>query len=62
MSIETKHITAVILAGGMGRRFEGQDKGLIEFRGKRLIEILIDTLSRQQVSIAINANLHKFCV
>ena len=56
MTMNTSDITAIVLAGGMGRRFEGQDKGLIEYRGRRLIEILIDKLAAQGVKIAINAN------
>ena len=31
MSIQRTDITAVILAGGQGRRMGGQDKGLMEF-------------------------------
>ena len=49
-------ITAIILAGGMGRRFQGQDKGFIDYRGRPLVELLIDKLSAQDVKIAINAN------
>ena len=56
MNIHTRDITAVILAGGQGRRMGGQDKGLIEFNGKPLVSILIDKLERQSVAIVINAN------
>ncbi|MCP4980768.1 MAG: molybdenum cofactor guanylyltransferase [Gammaproteobacteria bacterium] len=56
MSIQTRDITAVILAGGQGRRMGGQDKGLIELNGKALVSILIDKLERQAVTIVINAN------
>jgi molybdenum cofactor guanylyltransferase len=56
MSIELRDITAVILAGGQGRRMGGQDKGLIEIDGKPLVAILIDRLERQSVDIVINAN------
>ena len=41
MSIDREDITAVILAGGQGRRMGGQDKGLIEFDGRLLVKILI---------------------
>jgi len=34
----------------------GEDKGLIEFDGRPIIEILIDKLQKQQVDIIINAN------
>lgn len=56
MNIGTQDITAVILAGGQGRRMGGQDKGLIEFNGKPLVSILIDKLEQQSVEIIINAN------
>ncbi len=56
MNIEKHDITAVILAGGQGRRMGGQDKGLIEFDGKPLAALLIDKLEQQGVAIVINAN------
>ncbi len=56
MSIDTSAITAVILAGGQGRRMGGMDKGLLEFDGRPLIEILLDKLRRQSVAVLINAN------
>jgi molybdenum cofactor guanylyltransferase len=56
MSIHANDITAVILAGGQGRRMGGLDKGLIEFNGVPLVSILIDRLLRQSVAILINAN------
>jgi molybdenum cofactor guanylyltransferase len=56
MSIDREDITAVILAGGQGRRMGGQDKGLIEFDGKPLAAILVDNLRQQAVDIVINAN------
>ncbi len=56
MSIDRDDITAVILAGGQGRRMGGQDKGLIEFDGKPLVAILVERLSQQGVKIVINAN------
>ena len=56
MSIRNSDITAVILAGGQGRRMGGQDKGLIEFEGRLMIEILIEALENQRLDIVINAN------
>lgn len=56
MSITSNDITAVILAGGQGRRMGGQDKGLIEFSGRSLAEILIEKLTRQSVAVLVNAN------
>ncbi|MFV2032789.1 MAG: molybdenum cofactor guanylyltransferase MobA [Gammaproteobacteria bacterium] len=56
MSIQRDDLTAVILAGGQGRRMGGMDKGLLEFDGRLLIEILIDRLRKQAPNIVINAN------
>ena len=56
MSIKISDLTAVILAGGQGRRMGGKDKGLLEFEGRLLIEILIDSLQEQGPNIVINAN------
>ena len=56
MSIQPGDITAVILAGGQGRRMGGQDKGLLDFDGRLMIEILIEALHNQPLDIVINAN------
>ena len=56
MNIDHKDITAVILEGGQGRRMGGLDKGLIEFDGKPLAALLVDSLRQQGVDIVINAN------
>ena len=56
MTLQFADITAVILAGGQGRRMGGQDKGLIEFNGRPLIDILIGHLKNQSIDILINAN------
>lgn len=49
-------ITGVILAGGLGRRMAGSDKGLEPFAGRPLIEWVIDALSPQVNSLLISAN------
>lgn len=49
-------ITAVILAGGMGRRMQGKDKGLIELNGKLLIQHVISAIAPQVGQLVINAN------
>ena len=56
MTIDKTQITAVILAGGKGRRLGGQDKGLVEYQGKRLIQHVLDRIIPQVNSILINAN------
>lgn len=49
-------ITAVVLAGGQGRRVGEQDKGLLDFRGKKLVEHVLQSLSVQTQDIVIVAN------
>jgi molybdenum cofactor guanylyltransferase len=51
-----RSITAVILAGGRGRRMGGEDKGLIDLNGKPLIEHVIRGIAPQVDSVLINAN------
>lgn len=46
----------VILAGGRGTRMSGQDKGLIEWEGKPLIEHILSELDKVSSNIMINAN------
>jgi molybdopterin-guanine dinucleotide biosynthesis protein A len=49
-------ITGVVLAGGRGQRFGGQDKGLILFQKKPLIEQVLARFVPQVDEIIINAN------
>ncbi|MES9991579.1 MAG: molybdenum cofactor guanylyltransferase MobA [Candidatus Thiodiazotropha sp.] len=49
-------VTAVILAGGRGRRMGGEDKGLIELNGVPLIQHVISAIAPQVGHILINAN------
>ena len=50
------HITAVILAGGQGRRMGGKDKGLVQFANKPLIQSVIEKILPQVAHVIINAN------
>ncbi len=54
--LSTADITGVILAGGRGSRMGGQDKGLIEFNGRPLVEHLLAALQPQTGALLINAN------
>jgi molybdopterin-guanine dinucleotide biosynthesis protein A len=54
--LERPRVAAVILAGGLGRRMGGVDKGLIEYRGRPLIEWALDTLTPQADPLVISAN------
>lgn len=47
---------AVILAGGRATRMNGQDKGLITFRNKTLVSLVIEQLKLQVTGIYISAN------
>lgn len=49
-------ITGVILAGGLGRRMGGIDKGLQELRGKPMVEWVVERLAPQVDELLINAN------
>ena len=49
-------ITGMILAGGQGRRMGGVDKGLKNFRDKRLVEHAFERLAPQVAGVIINAN------
>jgi molybdopterin-guanine dinucleotide biosynthesis protein A len=53
---QASDITAVILAGGKGRRMQGQDKGLLELNGKLLIQHVISAIAPQVGQLVINAN------
>lgn len=49
-------VAAVILAGGQGRRMGGVDKGLIDYRGRPLIEWVLAALTPQVDEVVISAN------
>ena len=49
-------ITGVILAGGLGRRMGGIDKGLQELRGRPLAVWVVERLAPQVDELLINAN------
>ncbi|WP_308936696.1 molybdopterin molybdotransferase MoeA [Duganella radicis] len=49
-------VTGLILAGGRGTRMGRVDKGLQPFRGSTLAAHVLDRLSPQAASVAINAN------
>ncbi len=49
-------VTGVILAGGMGRRMQGADKGLVVLQQAEMISWVIDTLRPSVAEVVINAN------
>lgn len=54
--IRSEAIAGVILAGGLGRRMGGVDKGLQELRGKPLVQWAAERLAPQVDLLLINAN------
>ncbi len=55
-------ICSVILAGGRGSRMGGQDKGLVHFAGRPLIEYALDAVSAcsERVIISCNRNVDSY--
>ncbi|WP_374501093.1 molybdenum cofactor guanylyltransferase MobA [Zoogloea sp.] len=51
-----EHITGLILAGGLGSRMGGQDKGLVELAGQPMVKHVLDRLAPQVHQLMINAN------
>jgi molybdopterin-guanine dinucleotide biosynthesis protein A len=49
-------VTGIVLAGGLGRRMGGVDKGLQPLHGKPMVEHVLARLSPQVGEIIINAN------
>lgn len=54
--VALRDITAVILAGGMARRMDGEDKGLIELNGRPLLDYIVAGLQARVSAILVNAN------
>ncbi|MGK0500115.1 MAG: molybdopterin-guanine dinucleotide biosynthesis protein A [Oceanicoccus sp.] len=51
-------VSAIILAGGQARRFDGEDKGLIVWQGAPLIQHVITRIRPQLDDIAVSCNRH----
>lgn len=49
-------VTGLILAGGMGLRMGGQDKGLVDYKGKPLVDWVIERLQPHVDELLISAN------
>lgn len=56
MSTVSTSVTGVILAGGMGRRMNGADKGLVLLQQNEMISWVIKTLKPIVKDVVINAN------
>lgn len=51
-------LSGVILAGGRGQRFGGQDKGWLRYQGRSLIEHQLERIGPQVAQLLISANRH----
>jgi molybdopterin-guanine dinucleotide biosynthesis protein A len=49
-------VTGIVLAGGLGRRMGGVNKGLLPFRGKPLVAHVLERFAPQVDELLINAN------
>jgi molybdopterin-guanine dinucleotide biosynthesis protein A len=52
-------ITGIVLAGGLGRRMGGVDKGLQPFRGRPMAQWAIERLAPQVDELIVNANQNR---
>jgi len=54
--------SCIILAGGEGKRVDGRDKGLINYKNKPLTQHVIDAVEPQthEIIISANRNLEKY--
>jgi molybdopterin-guanine dinucleotide biosynthesis protein A len=55
---EDARVAGVILAGGLGRRMGGVDKGLRPLRGKPMVKWVLERFEPQVDEVLINANQH----
>ena len=53
-----EQITALILAGGRGSRFDGADKGLLDFKGQPMASHILNALAKQVHLVFVSANRH----
>lgn len=56
MKISPQSVTGLVLAGGLGTRMGGVDKGLQRFEGRPLALHALDRLRPQVAGVAVNAN------
>jgi molybdenum cofactor guanylyltransferase len=49
-------VTGLVLAGGLGRRMGGEDKGLVALAGRPMVEHVLEALRPQVRAVLINAN------
>lgn len=57
--MNNQKVTGVILAGGLARRMNNQDKGLINYKGRPMVSYAIAALAAVADQSLINANRNK---
>ncbi len=57
--IDPNDITALVLAGGKGRRMGGRDKGLLPFGAGLLVGHVIDAIAPQVGAVLVSANRNR---
>lgn len=55
-SYPLESITGVVLAGGLGRRMGGEDKGLLPLAGRPMVAHVLELLRPQVGTLLVNAN------
>ena len=56
VTLRNDDVTGVVLAGGMGRRMGGVDKGLVLLDGEPMVAHVLERLAPQVGALVINAN------
>ena len=56
---EQKKVTGVVLAGGLARRMNKQDKGLMLYHNRPMVSYAVDAISEVTDTVFINANRNK---
>jgi len=54
--IPREQVTGIVLAGGLGRRMGGVDKGLVMLDGRPMVARVLERLRPQVADVLINAN------
>lgn len=53
---EQKKITGVVLAGGLARRMNKQDKGLVDYHNRPMVSYAVEAMKQVADTVFINAN------
>ncbi|MGR9090146.1 MAG: molybdenum cofactor guanylyltransferase MobA [Gammaproteobacteria bacterium] len=54
--MSANRITGVVLAGGLGTRLNGDDKGLVEINARAMVSFVVERFAPQVDALVINAN------